>query len=655
MSGAAEGIAGLALSVVSVTALFTTYIECFDIVVAVKSSAKTTSNSIPCSHYKELVSASGGFCRTYPEPSGSRLQYDKSIDCSDIRPGAERIFLNIKSLLEEARRMDKRYRSEANVSQGSSRRLAVAESKFEQRAMAATSIFTGTDDSFFAANTRPSTTIGSLHSDDPMIPGAWPKSNKFGSKGRYSETPIKIPKCELQTNYALSRKRKLELAIREFISTLHTGGSSAIEGTIFQWPNSPSILPLLDILQNIHDPRKTYATGTYHKFETGYLMSSYARIGIWDSTRSHQSMFDGIYHMFPSDISPHRFFPDPKISALRTRIRDLDSDAAINWRHALDGRTLGQEELVGVLRGLRKQFQGTMALVDYTSSEEETETFPEPPRTNDLKRKRSTDLPPLPSKFHDLYASTTRVSTRDDPSLHGGRKRVTPHIEGNWPSHLYIESEGGRIDINSLLTSDLDVPLPLHISLSRSIGLSTEQKDAFIISLEKAIQSSGIRPFQIRFEGLDWVANFEKTRWFLVLKIRKPEGDGLNRLLHVCNTVVMEWHLPPLYDSSSSSIGLASSLTSNSKAEGRKGVGKGTVTWADMRDLSNAFHVSVAWTLEAPSQELRELTKKLMDEGLGELTRTKVEVEGIKGKVGNVVTNIPLPRNVMEGKSLFGL
>jgi len=37
MSGAAEGIAGLALGAVSVAALFTTCIQCFDIVVAGKN------------------------------------------------------------------------------------------------------------------------------------------------------------------------------------------------------------------------------------------------------------------------------------------------------------------------------------------------------------------------------------------------------------------------------------------------------------------------------------------------------------------------------------------------------------------------------------------------------------------------------------------
>jgi hypothetical protein len=50
------------------------------------------------------------------------------------------------------------------------------------------------------------------------------------------------------------------------------------------------------------------------------------------------------------------------------------------------------------------------------------------------------------------------------------------------------------LSLHSLLTSDLAAPLPLHVSLSRSIGFATERKHDFVVSVERAIQSSGIRP-----------------------------------------------------------------------------------------------------------------------------------------------------------------
>lgn len=72
-----------------------------------------------------------------PNPNDGRcLRYDKKLDRPDIRPGVERILNNIKSLLDEAGKVDERYALSSNVSQGSevsiSRGLDIFKGSFER-------------------------------------------------------------------------------------------------------------------------------------------------------------------------------------------------------------------------------------------------------------------------------------------------------------------------------------------------------------------------------------------------------------------------------------------------------------------------------------------------------------------------------------------
>lgn len=96
-----------------------------------------------------------------------------------------------------------------------------------------------------------------------------------------------------------------------------------------------------------------------------------------------------------------------------------------------------------------------MALVNYPDSDNSEDDHDRPqiiegeaaagPKCapHSLKRKQTdvpnSSLPPLPESFHDLYPTAKRRSNQDDPSLYSGRQRLIPHVEGNWPSHIYIE------------------------------------------------------------------------------------------------------------------------------------------------------------------------------------------------------------------------
>lgn len=64
--------------------------------------------------------------------------------------------------------------------------------------------------------------------------------------------------------------------------------------------------------------------------------------------------------------------------------------------------------------------------------------------------------------------------------------------------------------------------------------------------------------------------------------------------------------------------------------------------WTEMQDATDAFHISLAWTLQSPSQELKNLTESVAKEYLDKLQNIQLGVKEIKCKVGNVVTSMLL-------------
>ncbi|KAI0158194.1 U6 snRNA phosphodiesterase Usb1 [Xylariaceae sp. FL1272] len=339
-----------------------------------------------------------------------------------------------------------------------------------------------------------------------------------------------------------------------------------------------------------------------------------------------------------------------------------------------------------------------MVLVDYSSDSSSSSD-----NTRVKKRKTSheassiaeeTKLPPLPSAFHDLYASTVRVSTSDDPTLHQGRKRVNPHKVGNWPSHLYVEwhptseernilitllthlqstlsstPSSSTITITSFLTSDLNTPLPLHISLSRPIVLSTSQKGDFLTDLESSIKASNIPSFDVAPLDLAWHRTHESARSFLVLRVgsvnvnstcrakvqaedEKTTSSGedpnpqLTALLQRSNHLVAKYGQPALY-----------TAPSTSAQESKPNVGA-------------SFHVSIAWSFAEPTTDLCTLTSGVFNGAIkptptsastskmkDELRQMRIRVDGIKAKIGNIVSHVPLParRSLGAEGGLFGI
>ncbi|KAF9699506.1 hypothetical protein EKO04_002274 [Ascochyta lentis] len=284
-----------------------------------------------------------------------------------------------------------------------------------------------------------------------------------------------------------------------------------------------------------------------------------------------------------------------------------------------------------------------MSLVQYPDSDsgsEEGALSVQKPKA-ELKRKRSNDdLPPLPAAFHDLYSTNARVSTSDDPSLHGGRIPSQTESDG---LHSLIQAIRDSIkdenkkrvkpisvpDIIPSLQSELGAPLPLHVSLSRTLQIKTNDRELFLETLNNSLRRAAVQAFHFEFRSLKWVPNFERNRWFLVLGIKKPARDELNKLLRTCNEAAQKSGHPALY--------------SGGKGDGPMEINSPTAGWQvkhDETDRSENFHISIAWNLTEPDPDLVTLVQSI---DVGRYIRSpQASFEVVKARVGNVVHNFDL-------------
>lgn len=202
--------------------------------------------------------------------------------------------------------------------------------------------------------------------------------------------------------------------------------------------------------------------------------------------------------------------------------------------------------------------------------------------------------------------------------------------------------------VRTLLTNELSVPLPLHISLSRSLVLHTDKREEFLSRVRNNVKTMGVKPFFATFDKIAWYPNFDKTRWFLSLSVQRLENDELNRLLGASNAACIAMEQPTLYAKSKLVV-----LEEHKSKKRRRSSLSRTESEAEIEvsDRSDFFHVSLAWSLE--TQELDCGRETVMP---GELESLAAKFDCVKVKIGNTVTSLPLISTKLgqSGKGLLG-
>ncbi|KAH9824819.1 U6 snRNA phosphodiesterase Usb1 [Melampsora americana] len=239
---------------------------------------------------------------------------------------------------------------------------------------------------------------------------------------------------------------------------------------------------------------------------------------------------------------------------------------------------------------------------------------------NESQPKRRRILPP-PSFSSKPNAKPPPV---DDPALHQGRKRTKEHVEGDWPTHIYLSidlpkeiksilsniiddtSKESSLKWHSLMTTQND---QLHLSLSRPLALKAPQLKTFRIALTHAVHQ--INPISFHFARFCHLTNDDQSRSFLALEVGNGHSS-LKNLVEKINEILNEFGLEEYYH-------------------------------------DPIFHSSILWSLINPEKvileeiETKEIEKNLnQNQELNKIRSLEVLIDKVELTIGQHSWSLPL-------------
>lgn len=152
------------------------------------------------------------------------------------------------------------------------------------------------------------------------------------------------------------------------------------------------------------------------------------------------------------------------------------------------------------------------------------------------------------------------------------------------------------------------------------------------------------------------MSNNEKSRRFLVMRIKKPPNNELNRLLQGANDAVTAFGQPPLYAQPESQPFVpAQAFTTKTRHPKPKFLTNKSpfVSQTPTIDQSLNFHISIGWSLGSPSAEKSSITPSKYQPDVQNPPEFQFQVKAIKLKIGNSVTSISLLSKTETSGGIF--